>query len=72
MLPYLESVYSKEYSLFFIAYIKEKHVGYIWFEAQYLPENQFSYEVNRIYIHQLSVHENYRKLGGHFSNNHAG
>jgi ribosomal protein S18 acetylase RimI-like enzyme len=63
---FFEFILSKEKNCVLLAYSKNIPVGYLWAAFEQRPENPFKFEQTQAYIHQVSVHDQYRRQGiGH-------
>jgi len=63
---FFEFILSKEQDYVLLAYSKNMPVGYLWAAFEQRPENPYKYEQKQVYIHQISVHDQYRRKGiGH-------
>ncbi len=54
-------ILSKETNCILIAYLEGKPVGYIWAAFENKPDTPLKYERRQVYIHQVAVHERFRR-----------
>ena len=63
---FFEFILSEEKNCVLLAYDKNIPVGYLWVAFEQKPENPFKFKQTQAYIHQISVHDQYRRQGiGH-------
>ena len=60
---FFESILAKEQNCVLLAYSKNTPVGYLWATFEQKPENPFKHKQKQVYIHQISVHDQYRRQG---------
>ena len=60
---FFEKLLADEQNYFYLAFIKNRPVGYIWSRLEQRAENTLMYERRRLYIHHISVDESYRGQG---------
>ena len=60
---FFELLLSDQKNYFYLAYSDKTPVGYIWAQLERSAENALMYERARIYIHHVSVDENYQRQG---------
>ena len=51
----------QEANTFLVAYIDSVPVGYAWYAVEEKPDFPMKYPRKQIYIHQIAVHEDYRR-----------
>jgi len=60
---FFEFILSKEQNYVLLAYRAHMPVGYLWAAFEQKPENPFKFKQTQVYIHQISVHDQYRRQG---------
>jgi ribosomal protein S18 acetylase RimI-like enzyme len=63
VLSYFEKVINEENHHFIVCVNNEMNLGYIWFEEILHSETAFSNPSHYLYVHQISVNEEYRGMG---------
>lgn len=58
---FFDIVLSKENNCILVGYIDSTPVGYLWATFDLEPDNPFNYEIKRVHIHQMAVHERFRR-----------
>ena len=58
---FFKYIIDQENNYLFVAYQKEVAVGYAWVALEDRPDFALKYGRRQAYIHQIAVHENYRK-----------
>jgi ribosomal protein S18 acetylase RimI-like enzyme len=58
---YVKKILKQESNHLFVAYKNDVAVGYVWAAIINRPDSAFKYHRRYIFIHQIVVHEKYRK-----------
>lgn len=58
---FFDSILSEEANCILVAYIEGTPVGYLWAAFESKPGNPLKYERRQVYIHQVVVHEGFRR-----------
>ena len=58
---FFDIVLSKEDNCILVGYIDSTPVGYVWATFDLEPDNPFNYEIKRVHIHHMAVHEKFRR-----------
>lgn len=58
---FFEYILKKENNVLLVAYDADRPVGYAWVELESKPEFPLKYGREQAYIHQIAVHEDFRK-----------
>ena len=58
---FFDLILSKDTNCILIAYIEGTPVGYLWAAFDIKPDNPFTYERRRVYIHHMAVYERFRR-----------
>jgi ribosomal protein S18 acetylase RimI-like enzyme len=58
---FFKYIIDQENNYLFVAYLKDTAVGYAWAALDTRPDFALKYVRRQVYIHQIAVHEKYRK-----------
>jgi ribosomal protein S18 acetylase RimI-like enzyme len=58
---FFDYLIQQENNTFLVAYLDSIPVGYAWYAVEEKPDFPMKYSRKQIYIHQIAVHEDYRR-----------
>ena len=61
ILGFFSYMFAQGSNTFLVAYIDSVPVGYVWYAMEEKPDSPMKYCRKQIYIHQIVVHEHYRR-----------
>jgi ribosomal protein S18 acetylase RimI-like enzyme len=62
IIGYIQKVINKENHHFIVCENNETNLGYVWFEKILCLETAFSNSSHYLYVHQISVNKDYRRM----------
>jgi len=58
---FFDYLINQESNIFLVAYIDSVPIGYAWYAVEEKPDFPMKYSRKQVYIHQIAVHEGYRR-----------